>query len=135
MKEHYLQSVCVLLDCPPKEKKRLLSRLDRAVAAYLEDLPDVAEADLTGNFGTPEECAACLLDECAPGEVAAERQKQKRRRCAVIAILALLLVIAAGATYCYWHTHGGYAIILTDDDIPESMKDLPLGQVTYSYEE
>ena len=40
MKERYLHDVRALLGCTSGERKRLISRLDRAVAAYLEDVPE-----------------------------------------------------------------------------------------------
>ena len=78
MKKRYLHSVRNLLDCPSKEKGRLLQRLDNAVATYLEDVPDAGEPDLIAVFGSPEDCAARLMDECTPGAVAAERGKRNR---------------------------------------------------------
>jgi len=96
MKRRYLRSVRALLDCPPKERKRLMSRLDRALTAYLEDFPEAGETDLTASFGTPQECAARLLAECPPDRVAAERQKKDRRHRTVIAVLAVLLAFVVG---------------------------------------
>ena len=55
MKECYIHSVRRLLECPAKEKERLLSRLNSAVTTYLEDVPEANETDLVSNFGTPEE--------------------------------------------------------------------------------
>ena len=74
MKEQYLDSVRALLDCPQGERERLLSRLGQAVSAYLEDAPEAGEPELAANFGTPEECAARLLEECDPGAVAAKEE-------------------------------------------------------------
>ena len=66
MKERYLHSVRLLLDCSPEERERLLSRLNCAISSYLEDVSDATEIDLVTNFGTPEDCAARLLEECTP---------------------------------------------------------------------
>jgi len=96
MKEHYLNSVRALLDCPSKERERLLSRLGSAVAAYLEDVPEAGEADIIANFGTPEDCAAKLLAECAPTMVALERQKKRHRHRIITAVLTALLVTVLG---------------------------------------
>ena len=78
MRERYLRSVRNLLDCPSNEKERLLQRLNSAVATYLEDVPDAGEPDLITVFGTPEDCASRLMDECSPGAVADVRKKRDR---------------------------------------------------------
>lgn len=77
MKERYLHSVRILMDCPSREKEHLLSRLSNAITVYLGDVPEASESDIVSNFGTPEECAARLLDECTPAALATERQKKK----------------------------------------------------------
>ena len=46
MKECYIHSVRRLLECPAKEKERLLSRLNSAITTYLEDVPEANETDL-----------------------------------------------------------------------------------------
>ena len=134
MKERYLHSVRNLLDCPSKEKGRLLQRLDNAVATYLEDVPDAGEPDLIAVFGTPEDCAARLMDECTPGAVAAERGKRNRRHRILTAVLAVLLVIVVGIAVYLW-SNGGLVIIQSSHSMPDSLRNLPQGQVTYSYEE
>lgn len=105
MKESYLHAVRVLLDCPPKERDRLLARLDSAVTAYLEDVPEAKEADLIANFGTPGDCAARFLEECSFMETLAERQKKGLRRRIFTAVLAAFLLIAIGFTLYLWSHH------------------------------
>lgn len=96
MKERYLHSVRILMDCPPKERERLLSRLNHAVTAYLEDVPEANEMDLFVNFGTPEDCAVKLSAECAPKVVLAERQKKIKHHRILVAFLSVLLAIVIG---------------------------------------
>lgn len=134
MKEQYLDSVRVLLDCPQGERERLLTRLGQAVAAYLEDVPEAGERELLANFGTPEECAARLLEECDPGAVAAERQKKKKRHRITVAALAALLAVTVGVAAYLW-ANGGLVIIQTGKAVPESIRNLPDNQVTYSYDD
>ena len=131
MKERYLQSVRKLLDCPRGEKERLLSRLDSAVTAYLEDAPEAGETDLAANFGTPEECAARLSEECAPKAVAAERKKQTRRQRVLVGVLAVLLAVMTGIAAYLW-SNGGLVIITLGGDLPDNMK---WGQVVYAYDD
>ena len=134
MKERYLHSVRNLLDCPSKEKGRLLQRLDNAVATYLEDVPDAGESDLVSVFGTPEDCAAHLLEECTPGAVTAERGKRNRRHRILTAVLAALLVIVIGIAVYLW-SNGGLVIIRIGNAVPDYVHDLPRNEVTYSYED
>lgn len=133
MKERYLHAVRALLDCPSGERERLLSRLDQAVAAYLEDVPETGERGLYANFGTPEECAASLLAECAPEAVAAEKRKKKKRQRVLTAVLAALLAVMVGITAYLW-SNGGLVIIQLGRE-PEELKDLPWNTVTYNYED
>ncbi len=134
MKEGYLHSVRALLDCPAGEKERLLSRLDSALTAYLADVPEADEADVVSNFGTPEDCAARLLDECAPGVVASERQKKKRRHRILVAVLAALFVAAMGLAVYLW-SNGGLVIIETGKITPEKAREFERGHVIYEYED
>ena len=132
MKERYLHSVRNLLDCPSKEKGRLLQRLDNAVATYLEDDPDAGEHDLVAVFGTPEECAARLLEEYTPGSVVAERRKRSHHYHVLIAGLAVLLVIVIGIAAYLWF-NGGLAIIRTYPVSPDFMKEMPSDHIIYDY--
>lgn len=129
MKEQYLDSVRALLDCPQGERERLLSRLGQAVSAYLEDAPEAGEPELAANLGTPEECAARLLEECDPGAVAAERRKKKKRHRITVAVLAVLVGITA-----YLWSNGGFVVIRLGDAIPESVRNLPPNTVIYDYD-
>ncbi len=131
MKERYLHSVRILMDCPPEERERLLSRLSSAVTAYLEDAPEAGEADLISNFGTPEECAARLLEECAPTVLAAQRKKKSRSHRRLVTALAVLLAIALGLALYLW-SNGGLVIIELSDGLPEGME---LGKVVYCYDD
>lgn len=133
MKEQYLDSVRVLLDCSQGERERLLSRLGQAVSAYLEDAPEAGEPELAANFGTPEECAARLLEECDPGAVAAERRKKKKRHRITVAVLAVLLAVMVGITAYLW-SNGGFVVIRLGDAIPESERNLPPNTVIYDYD-
>lgn len=134
MKERYLQSVRALLDCPPVEKERLLSRLGNAVTTYLEDVPEADRTDLVANFGTPEDCAARLLEECTPKTVTEERQKKSRRHRILVTILAVLLAVVVGIAAYLW-SNGGLVIIQSGRAMPDSLRDLPQGQVTYNYDD
>ena len=132
MKERYLHSVRNLLDCPSKEKERLLRRLNSAVVTYLEDVPDAGEPDLVAVFGTPEDCAARLLDECTPGAIAAERKKRSHRRRILTAVMAVLLTIAVGIAAYLW-SNGGLVIIKIDRWVPDSLKEWPSNHIIYDY--
>lgn len=132
MKEQYLDSVRVLLDCPQGERERLLSRLGQAVAAYLEDAPEAGERELLASFGTPEECAARLLEECDPGAVAAERRKKKKRHRITVAVLAALLAVTVGVAAYLW-ANGGLVVIRTHDDPPNYWNSLPPDGIIYDY--
>lgn len=134
MKEQYLDSVRALLDCPQGERERLLSRLGQAVSAYLEDAPEAGEPELAANFGTPEECAARLLEECDPGAVAAERRKKKKRHRITVAVLAVLLAVMVGITAYLW-SNGGLVIIRLGKAVPDPIRNLPDNQVTYNYDD
>ena len=71
MKQEYLRAVRrELADAPPEDRERLMKRLTEAVSAYLEEDPEASEADIIKAFGTPEDCAAELLEECDPVQVA-----------------------------------------------------------------
>lgn len=133
MREHYLQSVRALLDCPPAEKERLLSRLGNAITTYLEDVPEADEADLVANFGAPEDCATRLLEECTPEAVTKERQRKIFRYHIWVTILVMLLAFALGVAAYLW-SNGGLIIIQSSHTIPNSLRDLPQGQVTYNYD-
>lgn len=135
MKERYLHSVRILMDCSPEEKERLLSRLSNALAAYFEDVPDADEKALIANFGTPEECAARLLDECTPTTVAIERQKKSRKHRVLMTILAVLLVITTGVALYLW-SNGGLVIISTYHNVPPDYWDtIPSNHVIYAYDD
>lgn len=135
MKEHYLHSVRILMDCPPKERDRLLSRLSNAITAYLEDVPEASETDIVSNFGAPEDCAARLLDECTPTTVVIERQKKSRKHRVLMTILAVLLVITTGFALYLW-SNGGLVIISTYHNVPPDYWDtMPSNHVIYAYDD
>ena len=134
MKEHYLHAVRTLLDCPPSEKERLLRRLNSAVATYFDDVPDAGEPDLVAVFGTPEDCAARLLDECTPRSIATERKKRSHRHRILIAVMAVLLTIMIGISVYLW-SNGGLVIIRIGNAVPDYVDDLPRNEVTYSYDD
>lgn len=134
MIETYLQSVRRLLDCPAAERERLLRQLDGAVSAWTEDNPGADETELVKTFGSPESCAARLLEECDPTEVAAERRKRTRRTRVLIAVLSALLLLAIGSAV-YLFRQGGLVIIehtRYGEDFPE---DLPMDQIIYHYDD
>lgn len=134
MKEQYLDSVQTLLDCPQGERERLLSRLGQAVSAYLEDAPEAGERELLANFGTPEECAARLLEECDPGAVAAERRKKKKRHRITVAVLAALLAVTLGVAAYLW-ANGGLVIIRTQQGRSSYWDGLPSNGIIYDYDD
>lgn len=132
MKERYLHSVRLLLDCPHKERERLLSRLDCAISSFLEDSSDASEMDLIAIFGTPEDCAVHLLEECEPTTLVAGRQKKNRHRRVIMTVLSILLIIAIGFSIYLW-AHGGLMIIRTGRvQINPEVSDLPPNQITYN---
>lgn len=133
MKERYLHSVRVLMDCPPRERERLISRLSDAIAVYLEDVPEANETDIVSNFGTPEDCAARLLDECTPIALVTARRKKSRHHRVLMTILAVLLSVSVGLAIYLW-SHGGLIIIQTDDGWPTFMKELPSNHIIYDYD-
>lgn len=132
MKKMYLQSVRSLLDCPAAERERLMARLGRAVSAYLEDAPEASEADLAENFGSPENCAARLLEECGPGPAAAERRRRGRRARIVLAVLAVVAALAACLVIHMWK-NGGLVVIEHSHYEEKFSDDLPKGEVIYDY--
>ena len=134
MKERYLHSVRALMDCPAEERERLLVRLGNAVAAYLEDVPDAAEADLIANFGTPEDCAARLMQECPPKSVTAERRKKTRRHRTMVAVLSVLLAAALGIAAYLW-SNGGLVIIRFREGRSDFWDNLPSEHIIYDYDD
>ena len=97
--EAYLRAVRRgLADAPTEDRERLMKRLTGAVNAYLEEDPEAGEADIIKAFGTPEACAAELLEECDPDQVSAVRRK-RRLRYAVIAALAVVVVAVLAAAF------------------------------------
>ena len=88
--EAYLHAVRRgLADAPAEDRERLMKRLTEAVSAYLEEDPEAEEADIIKIFGTPEACAAELLEECDPARIAAVRRRRRIRTYAMIALLLL----------------------------------------------
>ena len=134
MKEAYLHSVRHFLDCPQAEQERLLRQMDGAVSAWLEDNPDADETELIKSFGSPEICAARLLEECGPMEIVGERRKRTCRTRVLIAVLAVLLILAIGSAI-YLFRQGGLVIIehtRYGENFPE---DLPMDQIIYHYDD
>ena len=104
--EAYLRAVRRgLADAPAEDRERLMKRLTGAVNAYLEEDPDAGEADVIKAFGTPESCAAELLEECDPAQVAAVRRKRWLRY-AVIAALAVVVVAVLAAVFLHREAGG-----------------------------
>ena len=134
MKAAYLHSVRRLLDCPAAERERLLRQLDRAVSAWIEDNPCADKAELAKTFGTPEVCAARLLEECDSTVVTDERRKRKLRTRVLIAVLTILLLAAVGIAAYLWG-NGGLVIIehvRHGENFPD---DLPMDQTIYHYDD
>ena len=78
--KRYLSAVRRQLDAPPGDKEQLMERLHRAVSTYLEENETAGLDALAAAFGQPEVCAASLLSEINPVEVAAVRDRRKRRQ-------------------------------------------------------
>lgn len=134
MKEQYLQSVRALMDCPAGERDRLVARLGQAVAAYLDDVPEAGEAELFANFGTPEACAARLMQECPPEALAAERRRMARRHRRTVAILSVLLAVALGIAAFLW-ANGGLVTIRLSKTVPSEWESLPPDHIIYDYDD
>lgn len=134
MKEAYLHSVRHFLDCSQVEQERLLRQMEGAVSAWLEDNPDANETELIKSFGSPEICAARLLEECDPTEIVGERRKRTRRARVLIAVLAVLLILAIGsATYLF--RQGGLVIIEHTRYGENFSEDLHMDQIIYHYDD
>lgn len=135
MRNDYVKAVGALLECPEADRSRLLTRLEGAVSAYLEDYPQASWADLTESFGTPEVCAAGLLAECDPRDVAKARRNRRRKSRVLAAVLALLAVLAL----CYalhMRATGGTAVITITryaDRPLEDFKSGGEGKIIYDY--
>ncbi len=119
MRNAYVKAVGALLECPRRERERLLARLDGAVSAYLEDHPQATPAELAEGFGAPEVCAASLLAECDPQTVARLRRSRRVRIRVLTAALVLLAVLALlGVAYTlhqgYWSLESGAASGVAD---------------------
>ncbi|MDE7263014.1 MAG: hypothetical protein K2N78_13270 [Oscillospiraceae bacterium] len=94
--EAYLRAVRKgLADAPKEDRERLMKRLTEAVSAYLEEDPEANESDIIKVFGTPETCAAELMEECSPAQVAAVRRKRKLRYAVIAALAAVAAVVLA----------------------------------------
>ena len=92
----YLQAVRKgLADAPTEDRERLMKRLTEAVSAYLEEEPEASEADIVKAFGTPEACAAELMEECSPERVAEVRRKRKLRYAVIAAAVAAAVILLA----------------------------------------
>ena len=101
--EGYLRAVRRgLADAPAEDRERLMKRLTEAVSAFLEENPEAVEADLIRAFGTPESCAAELLEECDPAQVAAVRRKRRLWLYALIAVLAAVVLAALALLLRRW---------------------------------
>lgn len=134
MKASYLHSVRRLLDYPAAERERLLRQLDRAVSAWIEDNPCADKAELAKTFGTPEVCAARLMEECDSTVVTDERRRRKLRTRVLIAVLTMLLLIAAGIAVYLWNQSG--LVIIEHVSYGESFPDdLPMDQIIYDYDD
>ena len=104
--ETYLRAVRKgLADAPAEDRERLMKRLTEAVSAYLEEDPEAGEADIIKVFGTPEACAAELLEECDLTRVAAVRRKRHIRTYAIIAALLILIAVILAALF-FWKSTG-----------------------------
>lgn len=132
MRERYLQTVRSLLDCPSEARERLLFRLNNAVTTFFEDYPEASEEDLIANFGMPEDCAARLLDECAPAMIVAGRQKRDRFHHILTTVLVVVLSVAVSLSVYLW-SNGGLVIIHTDNKEPDFWGNLPASHITYDY--
>lgn len=133
--KRYLSAVHRQLDAPPAEKERLMERLRRAVSTYLEENENINSDALVSAFGQPEVCAASLLSEINPAEVAAVRDRRKRRQRAVVGILAVLVMLLACFSL-YLYSTGGFVIITQGTYTnPEDMPPPPeSGTITIHYE-
>lgn len=118
--EAYLQSIHRQLDAPKEDRERLLSRLSHAVSAYCDENPEATAEDIIAVFGDPARCAAELMAECDPAEVARVRRNKRRRLYSVIAVLAMLLAIMA-AIFVYYDAHQiEYVDIYITEDAPDA---------------
>ena len=118
----YLRAVRRQLDVPKKDRKRLVKRLSEALSAYLEENPDASPQDLAAALGSPDQCAAELLSEFDPAQVAAVRRRKKALLYGVIAVLAALSVLL----FCfakYLFDNGG--IVTIEIGHYDSIEDMP----------
>jgi len=133
--KRYLSAVRRQLDAPPGNKEQLMDRLRRAVSTYLEENENVTPDALASAFGQPEVCAASLLSEIDPTEVAAVRNRRKRRQRTVAGLLAALVVLLTGFSLYLYSTGGLVFIIHTHYASPEDMPPPPeSGTITVHYE-
>lgn len=101
--EAYLRAVRRgLADAPAEDRERLMKRLTEAVSAFLEEDPEAGEADIIRAFGTPESCAAELLEECDPARVAAVRRRRRLWLYVLIAVLAAAAMAVLAVLFRRW---------------------------------
>ena len=133
--KRYLSAVRRQLDAPPGDKEQLMERLHRAVSTYLEENETAGLDALAAAFGQPEVCAASLLYEINPVEVAAVRDRRKRRQRVAVGILAALVVLLTCFSL-YLYSTGGLVIITQGTFTnPEDMPPPPeSGTITFHYE-
>lgn len=111
MREDYLRQVGELLTCAQGDRRRLLYRLAKGVSAYLEENPEAEKSQLYAAFGTPEVCAAQLLDECGKSVIVAIASRRQKGR--MICTVLIMLMVLAAFFAAYLLSTGGIVVMDT----------------------
>ena len=94
---HYYRQVRGQLVCSGDEKRKTIAYLKEAVADYLEANPQADMAQIQGQFGTPEDIAACSTKTMDNKTLSGKLCVKKRiLACLIGAVLVALLIWAIG---------------------------------------
>jgi len=67
--KHYLKAIGRELHCSRTRRVHFMKQMHESILRFLSEKPDSTMAELTAEFGTPEEIAKSFLEEADPVEV------------------------------------------------------------------
>lgn len=118
--KQYLQAIKRGLHCSRDRKNLFLKQMHESILQYLSEKPAATLADLTAEFGTPDEIARSFIEEADPAVVG----KSLRYGWRIFwAVLAVAVIVAAIMLSLYFHTYTKQQDIL-DGEYLESITEI-----------
>lgn len=111
----YYREVRHHLDCPKKEKDRLLSQSHQMVEELCESVPDLDYLGVVDFLGEPRELASTFMESMDQETVAKYKKQKARIRVGAISLLGVFVVTLSA--FSFYVAQQKEDVVITGEDV------------------